>query len=121
MARRMGRPDLELIAFDALSSGLNIRGLYGQAEPIDREALAIARTVRDPFEVADTFYTAAWSALDVGHYSEVLALAAEFDTLALETLPIGHLSLAVLAQVPLGDWDAALADEARLRELLGDR
>ncbi|MDX6628988.1 MAG: hypothetical protein QOH00_1234 [Gaiellales bacterium] len=121
IARRLERPDLELIALDALTSGLNVRGLYGLAEPLDYERLAIARTVRDPFEVGDTFYTAAWSSLDVGHYSQVVALAAEFDSLNLELVPIGHLSLVVLAQVPLGEWDAALADQARLREVLAEQ
>ena len=121
MARRMQRPDLQLITLDALSSGLNIRGLYGHVEPLDNERLAIARTVRDPFEVGDTFYTAAWSALDVGHYPRIIALAAECDELNLEFVPIGHLSLCVLARVPMGEWDAALADQARLRGLLGDQ
>ena len=73
-ARRLGRPDLELIALDSLSAGLNIRGLYGHAEPIDRERLELARTLRDPFEVGDSFYTAAWSALAIGLYSEVIEL-----------------------------------------------
>ena len=102
IARRMQRPDLELLALDALSSGLNVRGLYGHAEPIDNERLAIARTIRDPFEVGDTFYTAAWSALDVGHYPRIVSLIEECDALDLEFVPIGPLSLCVLAQVPMG-------------------
>ena len=40
IAQRLGRPDLELLALDALSAGLNVRGLYGLAEPIDRERLS---------------------------------------------------------------------------------
>ena len=121
IARRMQRPDLELLALDALSSGLNVRGLYGHVEPLDNERLAIARTIRDPFEVGDTFYTAAWSALDVGHYPRILSLIEECDALDLEFVPIGPLSLCVLAQVPMGQWDAALNDQARLRTLLGDQ
>jgi ATP/maltotriose-dependent transcriptional regulator MalT len=119
VARRIGRPDLELITLDALTSGMNIRGLYGQAEPFERERLAIARTVRDPFEVGDSFYTAAWSALEVGLYADVVALLVEYEAFPQHLLPVGHLSLAILAQVPLGDWDDALAGQARLRELLG--
>jgi class 3 adenylate cyclase len=121
VARRLGRPDLELLAIDSLTAWLSVRGLYGLAEPIEQARLAIARTIRDPFEVGDTFYTAAWCCLDVGDYPQVVALAAEYQSLELEFAPIGHLALTVLAQVPLGDWDAALADQARLRELLGDR
>ena len=120
IAHRLGRPDLELVAFDSLSSGLNIRGLYGLAAPIDRERLDLARTLRDPFEVGDSFYTAAWSALAVGKYPEVLALLDEFEAMGLDLLPIGPLALAVLAQVPLGDWDSALANQARLTGLLGE-
>jgi class 3 adenylate cyclase len=119
IAQRLERPDLELIALDSISSGLNIRGLYGFAEPLDRERLALARGIRDPFEVGDSFYTAAWSALLVGHYSEVIALAAEFEAMDLDLVPLGHLSLAVLARVPLGDWDEALAEMARLRQFFG--
>jgi hypothetical protein len=119
IARRLARTDLELTALDSLSSGLNIRGMYGQAEPIDRERLALARTIRDPFEVGDSFYTAAWSALAVGRYADAVALTAEFEALGLDFVPIGPLSLAVLAQVPMGAWDQALADQARLREYLG--
>ena len=120
IAHRLGRPDLELVAFDSLSSGLNIRGLYGLAAPIDRERLDLARTLRDPFEVGDSFYTAAWSALAVGQYPDVLALLDEFEAMGLDILPIGPLALAVLAQVPLGDWDSALANQARLTVLLGE-
>jgi class 3 adenylate cyclase len=119
VARRLDRPDLELVALDALSSSYNCRGLAGLAEPVDEERLVIARTLRDPFEVGDTFYTAAWSALDVGRYPRVLALAAEVEAMAIEFAPIGPRSLAVLARVQLGTWDEALADQARLRELLG--
>jgi len=121
IARRIRRPDLELIALDALSAGLNIRGLYGHARPIDNERLDLARTLRDPFEVGDSFYTAAWSALAVGDYAEVVALAAEFEGMAIDLVPIGTLALAVLAQAPLGDWDAALANQERVRALLGER
>jgi class 3 adenylate cyclase/tetratricopeptide (TPR) repeat protein len=121
IARRIGRPDLELTALDSISSGLNIRGLYGLVVPLDRERLELARALRDPFEVGDSFYTAAWSALAVGHFADVVALAAEFEAMDLDIVPLGHLSLAALARVPLGDWDGALADQARLCELLGER
>jgi tetratricopeptide (TPR) repeat protein len=119
IARRMGRADLELAALDAVTSGLNQRGLYGLAEPIDRARLDIARRVRDPFEVSDTFYTAAWSALEIGGYREVEELAAEFQALEMAVRPLGHLSLTALARLPLGDWDGALEAQAQLRELLG--
>ncbi len=119
IARRIRRPDLELIALDSLSAGMNIRGLYGHARPIDNERLELARTLRDPFEVGDSFYTAAWSALAVGHYAEVVSLAAEFEGMGIDLAPIGVRALAVLARTPLGDWDAALADQARVRALLG--
>jgi class 3 adenylate cyclase len=121
IARRLQRPDLELMALDSLTSGMNVRGLYGVAEPIDRERLVLARTVHDPWEVTDTFYTGAWSAFEVGFYRDVVALAAEFDAMDIGLPPLGPLSLAVIARVPLGEWDEALTDQIRLRELLGDR
>jgi class 3 adenylate cyclase/tetratricopeptide (TPR) repeat protein len=120
IARRLGRRDLELMAFDSISAGLNIRGLYGHAVPIDQERLELARTLRDPFEVGDSFYTAAWSSLVVGLYPEVIALLDEFEAMGFDFLPIGPLALAVLAQVPLGEWDAAVADHTRALGLLGE-
>ncbi len=120
VARRLGRLDLELMALDSISAGLNIRGLYGLAVPIDQERLDLARTLRDPFEVGDSFYTAAWSSLVVGLYPDVVALAREFDAMGIDLLPIGPLSLVVLAQVPLGEWDGALADHARALAMLGE-
>jgi SAM-dependent methyltransferase len=119
IAQRLERPDLELLCLDALSAGINVRGLYGLAEPLDRERLDIARGIRDPFEVADTFYTAAWSAYEVGQYNTVLSLAAEFEERDLEVPPLGVLSLTVLSRVALGQWDEALAEQQRVRELLG--
>ena len=120
IAQRIGRVDLELIAIDSISSGLNVRGLYGLAEPLDRERVELTRSVRDPFEISDTYYTAGWSAYEVGHYRVVLALCAEFEAFDLPALPLGHLSNSVLARVPLGTWDEALAEQGRLREMLGE-
>lgn len=118
IAQRLGRPDLETVAFDSLSAGLNVRGLYGVSERFDRERLAIARTVRDPFEVFDSFYTASWSAVEVGHYRDVVTLLGEFEALGTETSPLGQLSLAALAQLHLGDWEGALGNFARMREVI---
>ena len=120
IARRIGRPDLELITIDSLSSGLNVRGLYGHSEPFDNERVELVRSVHEPFEISDTYYTAGWSAYETGHYRRVVALAAEFVALDVGLAPYGQLANAVLAQVPLGDWDAALSDQARLRAVLGD-
>ncbi|HSD81788.1 MAG TPA: adenylate/guanylate cyclase domain-containing protein, partial [Solirubrobacteraceae bacterium] len=120
IARRLGRPDLELLALDAITANLNVRGLYGQAEPFDRERLVIARGVRDPFEVSDSYYTAAWSAVEVGMYRDAVALATEFAAMDHHVPPIGPLSLSALARLSLGEWDEALADQARVREALHD-
>ena len=120
VARRLDRPDLELIALDALSSGLNLRGHYGYAEPIDRERVEITRRVREPFEISDTYYTAGWSALEVGNYRVVVALAAEYEARNVDLAPLGQLANSVIARVPLGDWDEALADQARLRALVAE-
>jgi tetratricopeptide (TPR) repeat protein len=121
MARRLGRADLELLALDAHAARLNARGLYGHAKPYNQARLEIARRIHDPFEVTDTFYTAAWAALEVGSYRDVLALAAEYQAIGMDVPPLGTLGLSVLARVSLGEWDEALAAQARFRSLLGDR
>jgi class 3 adenylate cyclase len=121
VARRLGRRDLELMTLDALTSVLIIRGLYGLAEPADLERLEIARTIRDPFEVGDSFYTAAWTKLDIGRYRDVVALGAEYQSLEIAAPMVGHLADSAVALLPMGDWDGALADQARLRALLDAR
>jgi class 3 adenylate cyclase len=121
IARRMGRLDLELMTLDAMTCGTNARGLYGRAEGWDRERLEIARTIRDPFEVLDSFYTVAWSAFEVGHYREVLSLHEEFEAMGLTVDSFGHISLSVMSRVELGEWDEALLAQASLREGLGER
>ena len=63
----------------------------------------------------------AWSQYEVGHYRRVLALFEEFEALGLNVPSFGHLSLSVLSQVELGEWDEALAEQARLRAGLGER
>ena len=122
IAQRLGRPDLELMALDSISAGLNIRGLYGFAEPIDRERLELARPVRDPFEVGDTLlHGRVVGPRRSATTASVVALAAEFEALDARTSRrSGHLATAVLARLPLGDWDEALAEQARLRELFGE-
>ena len=92
------------------------RPLRPVAEPIDRERLEIARRVHDPFEVVDSFYTAAWSALEVGRYEEVVALADEFHARELEIPPLGSIALSALANVPLGNWDEALVAQQYVRD-----
>jgi class 3 adenylate cyclase len=121
IAKRMGRLDLELMTLDAMTCGVNARGLYGLAEGWDSERLEIARTIRDPFEVLDSFYTVSWSQYEVGRYREVLRLFEEFEALGLSVESFGHISLTVLSRVELGEWDEALAAQARLRAGLGER
>jgi class 3 adenylate cyclase/tetratricopeptide (TPR) repeat protein len=120
VAQRLARPDLELVALDSISAVLNIRGYYGYAEPIDRERVEITHLVREPFEISDTYYTAGWSALEVGNYRVVVELAAEFEALNVDVAPLGQLANSVIARVPLGEWDEALAEQALLRELFGE-
>ena len=120
IARRMGRPDLELVALDALTSLNNVRGLYGLNGPYDRDRLEVSRNVRDPFELSDTYYTAAWSAYEVGRYRDVVDLAATIVEYGPQLLPLGQLGLSALGRIPLGEWDEAIADQARVRELLGE-
>jgi class 3 adenylate cyclase/tetratricopeptide (TPR) repeat protein len=121
IAQRMGRPDLELVALDALTSVNNARGLYGLNDPYDRERLQVTRRVHDPFEISDTYYTAAWSAYEVGRYRDTVALGAEAVERSSDIVPLAQLGLSSLARMPLGEWDQALVDQERVRGLLGAR
>src|SRR5581483_1815291 len=75
-----------------------------------------ARHMHDPFEVTDCFYTAAWAALEVGRYREVLALCVELEARDLAVPPIGLRALAALANLALGRWDEALEDQRHVVE-----
>jgi tetratricopeptide (TPR) repeat protein len=99
---------------------LTARGLSGLAELIDGERLELARSVHDSFEVLDSFYTAGWSALEVGRYEYVIELADEVLARDLEIQPLGSVALAAIAHVPLGNWDEALAAQQLIRELTSD-
>src|SRR3954452_12276775 len=121
MAQRLQRRDLELLSLDALTSGLNVRGLYGLAEKIDRERVELARTVHDSFEVLDSFYTAAWSAYEIGDYRRVVELGEEIRSRDLEVQPLGSIALTALAGLPLGHWDDALAAQEVVRSLTAER
>jgi tetratricopeptide (TPR) repeat protein len=120
MARRLGRADLELMALDALGAAEYAHGHFGLAERYDHERLQILRTIRDPFEIADTYFTACWTALEVGRFAEVVTLGEEFDN-ARTGNPVGALALRAAARIPLGQWEPALVDQAHIRELLGDQ
>ena len=109
------------MALDALGASDFVRGQFGLAEQYDRERLQIARGIRDPFELVDTYYTAAWTALEIGRYAETVALGEEFEDANSTGTMVGILALRAAARVPHGQWDASLADQERLRDVLGDR
>ena len=96
----IGRPDLELLALDAIVAGLNMRGLYGLAEPIDRERARDHRAGPRPVRGRSTPTTPPpGRPIEVGRYRDVVALAAEFEALD-ERCPAARPAVAGGARAP---------------------
>ena len=124
MARRLGRVDLELAALDAWSSVPMVQGIYGGVWPTIERRLELLRGYEDPWEVGDTYATAAWCLFDVGRYAEAARYGIEGAELAVGGIPgvaLHSLARGIVAMLPGGQWDDLLMHFERMLETLGDR
>ena len=124
MALRLDRPVLASQALDSLSAAVVLRGDYRKLNEVTARRRALLPRIDDPWEVVDIVNMEAWGAMGLGRYAEVVE---HCDSLA-RLLPedaAAHaedlLPWRVIAQVRLGEWDAALRDHARTIANMGDR
>jgi hypothetical protein len=124
MAERIGRPDLAVVALDAVQHNLQRAGRYTEANAAARHRLELARSAGDTSELSDSYATAAWNATYLGAFDEAVILGAEGYELLRSDAPLyalHTLAWKALACFHLGDWSQVLADLDRIREGLGER
>ena len=124
MAERIGRPDLAVVALDAVQHNLQRAGRYTEANAAARHRLELARSAGDTSELSDSYATAAWNATYVGAFEEAVVLATEGYELLRSDAPLyalHTLAWKALACFHLGDWSRVLAELDRIREGLGER
>jgi hypothetical protein len=124
MAERIGRPDLAVVALDAVQDSFQREARYRDSGAAARRRLELARTAGDVAELGDSFAVAAWNALYLARFREARDLALEGWELLRTDAPLyatHALSWGAVAAFHLGDWDGLLADFDRVREGLGER
>ena len=116
------RPDLELIALDALY----LRAQYPRAlrpcrahrSRAARDRAHDPRSVRGRRQLLHRRLVAPWTSAITAESSRSPPSS---EALEARVCPSGRLALRCSPRCRSVEWDAALADQARLRELLGDR
>jgi len=124
MGERIGRPDLAVVALDAVQDSFQRASRYREAYAASRQRLDLARTAGDLAELGDCYAVAAWNAAYLGSFREARETAQEaYDLMRVDApLRATHaLSWGAFAAFHLGDWDELLADLDRVREGLGER
>jgi class 3 adenylate cyclase/tetratricopeptide (TPR) repeat protein len=124
MAERLGLPELQSAAFDAVGACLLLQGRPGAMVDSDLRRLALVPRLSDPAELSDLYSNSALGRVEIGHYRDALDLAVKGVQAGLEEAPsYGAYSLVwtTVANFRLGAWDAAMAGHERTLALLGDR
>ena len=124
MAERIGRPELAVVALDAVQYNLQRDLNYRDSYATSLRRLELARTAGDVPELGDSFAIAAWNAVYVGACREGRAIGREGYELLQSDAPlfaIHSLGWATVAEFYLGEWDEQLADFDRVREGLAER
>jgi class 3 adenylate cyclase/tetratricopeptide (TPR) repeat protein len=124
MAERIGRPDLAVVALDAVQDSFQQELRYRESNAVSLRRLNLARSAGDLSELGDSYAVAAWSAVYLGSFRDARLIAQEGYELLRIDAPVRAthaLSWGALAAFHLGDWDELLADLDRVREGLGER
>ena len=123
-AERMQRPDLVLLALDAVQHNLQRQMRFGEAFEVALHRLEIARTAGDLGELGDSFAVAAWAGIYVGDFARAWTIGHEGYELMASNAPLlaAHcLAWTALASYRLGEWDRLLAESELLQARLGER
>jgi class 3 adenylate cyclase/DNA-binding SARP family transcriptional activator len=119
-ADELGNPDLLSAAFDMTVVHQEHRGRHGEAYRASLRRLELVPSLSDVKEVGDTYATAAKCAFDMGRYreSEERASACVEHGRDIDSGSYLHgLAWRVAARFRLGEWEAALADQAELERV----
>jgi class 3 adenylate cyclase/DNA-binding SARP family transcriptional activator len=116
----LGDPDLLSAAFDLTGVHHEHRGRYGAVYRTSLRRLELVPSLSDPKEVGDTYATAAYAAFKTGRYREAENHASTCVERArgIDSGSYIHgLAWRVAARFRLGEWEAALADQAELERV----
>jgi class 3 adenylate cyclase len=120
-AAQLGNADLLSAAFDLVQTYEELSGRRGQAYRTTLRRLDLVPTLTDVKEIGDSYATAARSALHLGRYREAEdhASACIERARGVDSGSYLHgLTWRVAARFSLGDWEAALADQAELERVV---
>jgi class 3 adenylate cyclase len=124
MAERIGRPDLAVMALDAVQHNLQRQGRCREADAAARHRLELARGVGDLNELGDSFAIAVWNDVYLGAFPGAHTLGSEGYRLLREDVPLRAVHILTwnaLASFYLGEWDRVLTELELVRGGLGER
>jgi hypothetical protein len=119
-AEELGDPDLLSGALDLLQSWDTDRGRYGAGYRTNERRVELVPRMTDVKEIGDIYAVAAWIAEHLGRYRDAEAHATACIDRSRGVDPGSYLHglvWRVIARYMLGDWDAALADQAEIERI----
>src|SRR5581483_6064501 len=123
-ALRIGRPDLAVLALDAVQHNLQRQLRYEEAWQSGRRRLELALTAGSLGELGDSYAVACWNGVWLGEFEEARAIGRDgYDRLRGDgPLYAAHcLAWVALASFYLGDWEALLREFELVVAGLGER
>src|SRR5581483_4293035 len=123
-ALRIGRPDLAVLALDAVQHNLQRQLRYEEAWQSGRRRLELALTAGSLGELGESYAVACWNGVWLGEFEEARAIGRDgYDRLRGDgPLYAAHcLAWVALASFYLGDWEALLREFELVVAGLGER
>jgi tetratricopeptide (TPR) repeat protein len=120
-AEELGDADLLSAALDLVQAHEEEGGRFGASYRMSRKRIELVPRVTDVKEIGDSYAVGARAAFHVGRLREAEALASACVERArgIDSGSYLHgLSWCVAARLKLGEWDAALADQAELERVV---
>ncbi|MET0937805.1 MAG: adenylate/guanylate cyclase domain-containing protein [Gaiellaceae bacterium] len=121
-AEQLGDPDLLSAALDLVQAWETFRGRYGDAYRTSSRRSELIPQMTDVKEIGDSHAMVAWSAQHLGRYREAEVHASACIERSRGVDPGSYLHglvWRVVARFMLGEWDAALADQAEVERVAG--
>jgi class 3 adenylate cyclase len=121
-AEALGDPDILSAALDLVQMHEELSGRRGDSHRTSLRRVELVPRLSDVKEIGDSYAGAARSALHAGRYreAETFASACVERSHGIDSGSYLHgLAWRVGARFALGDWDAALADQAELERVVG--
>jgi class 3 adenylate cyclase/tetratricopeptide (TPR) repeat protein len=122
MALGLGLTELALTALDAVQAGYLARGLHREELQVAERRRDLTETIRDPWELGDTFAMLANAYYHLGRFTEAAGAAGRGFELVLDEIPLVALhclSHRAAARFRMGNWVGAFDDLKRAEEILG--